>query len=221
VQSGRDHGGATTVAPGAPASHCEGMTRPVARAIALVSLSAALAAGCVTVRTAPPRFRGDWPPIESGPRPTVVLAISGSATDDGWPRDPGPILGPWGMAAERAYRESALFADVSSRGGRADLRVEIQLRGDVRRNGFVSALSYLTLFVIPSADTTDVAVITRVTTASGGQPIGTIEMRGRSWTWYQILLLPFSFFPPESVTPGIVYDLNRQSIEALHARGVF
>ena len=89
------------------------------------------------------------------------------------------------------------------------------------RNGFLSALSYLTLFVIPSADTTDVAVITRVTTASGGQPIGTIEMRGRSWTWYQILLLPFSFFPPESVTPGIVYDLNRQSIEALHTRGVF
>jgi len=188
----------------------------------LALLAAVVATGCVTVRTAPPRFNGDWPPIGSGPRPTVVLNITGRATDSGWPRDPGPILTSWGMATERAYRESALFSDVSARPGRSDLHIEIEVRADVYRNGFFAALAYLTLFVLPTVDTTDIAVTTRVMTANGGQPLGTIEVSGRSQTWYQILLLPFSpLSAPQTVTPAIVYDLNRQSIDALHARGVF
>ena len=85
----------------------------------------------------------------------------------------------------------------------------------------LSAFSYLTLFVIPHVVTTDIAMITRVS-ADGGQPLGTIEVRGRSRTWYQLLLFPFSpFFEPQTVTPSIVYDLNRETISTLHARGVF
>jgi hypothetical protein len=187
-----------------------------------LALLAAVATGCVTVRNAPPSFGGDWPPFASGPRPSIALAISVRATDSGWPRDPGPILGPWGMATERAYRESALFAGVSTQSGRADLRVEVELRADVSRYDVFTALAWLTLFVLPTVDTTNIAVVTRVVTPNGSQSISTIEVSGRSQTWYQILLFPFSpLFPPQAVTPQIVYDLNRQTIDELHARGVF
>lgn len=182
---------------------------------------AMLAAGCVTVRSAPPRFAGAWPPAETGPRPAIALVISGGATVEGWPGDLGPILDRWGAATDRAYRESALFSEVSLGSGRADLRVGVDLRADVQQNGVLTALSYLTLFVLPYVVTTDIAVATRVTTGSG-EPLGTIEVRGRSQTWYEILLLPFApFYEPQAVTPAIVYDLDRQTISALHARGVF
>ena len=81
--------------------------------------------------------------------------------------------------------------------------------------------SYLTLLVLPYVVTTDITVATTVT-ALGGQPLGTIEVSGKARTWYELLLFPFaSVWDPQSVTPEIVYDLNRQTITALHERGVF
>ncbi len=191
------------------------------RTVSLVLVLLVLVAGCATVRSAPPGFAGAWPPAETGPRPAIELVVTGGATVQGWPRDLGAILDRWGTETERAYRESALFSDVSLRPGRSDLRVEVELRADLRQNELLTALSYLTLLVLPHVVTTDIAVATRVTTGSG-DPLGTIEVRGRSRTWYQLLLFPVaSFFEPQSVTPGIVYDLDRETITALHARGVF
>ena len=188
--------------------------------VLLVSL-AALAAGCVSLRSAPPRFADAWPPAQSGPRPTVVLVVTGVAAVDGLPLDPGPILDAWGAQSERAYRESALFSDVLVGRGRGDARVEVALRAELSDIPVLSVLSNLTLLVIPHVDTTDIAMTTRVTSAEG-QPLGTVEVRGRSRTWYQLLLFPFAgLFEPRTVTPEIVYDLNRQTIATLHARGVF
>ena len=192
------------------------------RSVSLAIVPLVFAAACATVRSAPPDFAGVWPPAETGPRPTIELVVTGGATVDGWPRDLGPILDSWGAATERAYRESALFADVLLRPGRSDLRVEVELRADVQQNPFLTTLSYLTLLVLPHVVTTDIAVATRVTTGGSGDPLGTIEVRGRSRTWNQLLLFPVApFFEPQAVTPGIVYDLNRASITALHERGVF
>jgi hypothetical protein len=180
-----------------------------------------LAAGCVTVRSAPPGFTGRWPPAEVGSRPAVLLVVSGTATVDGWPRDLGPILDLWGAATERAYRESGLFSEVLLGKGRGELRVAAQLRAEVSQYTALTALSYLTLLVLPHVVTTDVALVTRVTT-DDGQPLGTIEVRGRSRTWHQLLLFPVApLFEPNTVTPPIVYDLSRETITALHARGVF
>lgn len=180
-----------------------------------------LAAGCVTVRSEPPRFSGPWPPPDTGPRPAIELVVSGSAISDGWPRDLGPILDPWGAATERAYRESALFSEVSVRASRSDVRIEVELRADIRQIPALTAFSYLTLLVLPHVVTSDISMITRATTEAG-QPLGTIEVRGRSRTWHELLLFPVApLFEPQSVTPGIVYDLARESISALHARGVF
>jgi len=178
-------------------------------------------AGCVTVRSEPPGFASPWPPIESGPRPSITLTISGGATDNGWPRDLGPILDRWGMETERAYRESVLFSDVSIEPGRRDLRAAIELRAAMHDLPVLSAFSYLTLLIIPSVVTTDIAMTTRITTPDGA-PLGTIEVRGKSRTWNQLLLFPVApFFEPREVTPAIVYDLNRETISMLHARGVF
>src|SRR5262250_1279085 len=149
------------------------------RTVALWLAMAALFAGCVTVRSAPPSFSDAWPPSETGPRPAIELMVTGGAIEDGFPRDLGPILDLWGAATERAYRESALFSDVSLRPGRSDLRVQVELRADVRQYDFLTALSYLTLLVLPHVITTDIAVATRVTTGSG-EPLGTIEVSGRS-----------------------------------------
>lgn len=189
---------------------------------ALLALGfALLAAGCVTVRSEPPSFSGAWPPPYTGPRPAVELVVSGSAISDGWPRDLGPILDLWGVATERAYRESALFSDVSVRASRSDIRVEVELRADIHQIPVLTAFSYLTLLVLPHVVTTDISMATRVTT-DAGQPLGTIEVQGRSRTWHQLLLFPVApLFEPQSVTPNIVYDLARESISALHARGVF
>jgi hypothetical protein len=182
---------------------------------------AILGAGCVTIRTAPPRFAGPWPPTETGPRPSITLTVTGLATDEGLPRDVGPILGSWGAVTEGAYRESALFSDVSVRGGRGDIRVAVEVRGDVWQYQALTVLSYMTLLIIPYVVTTDITVTTRVTT-SGGQPLDTVQDRGRCRTWYQLPLFPFApFLEPQMVTPGIVYDLDRQAIAELHARGVF
>lgn len=151
----------------------------------------------------------------------MVLVVSGSASVDGWPRDLGPILDLWGAACERAYRESALFSDVSIAEGRGDLRVEIALQGNTRQIDWLTALSYLTFLILPHVVTTDITMATRVT-AADGQPIGTMEVQGRSRTWHQLLLFPIaSIYEPQSVTPEIVYDMNRDTISALHARGVF
>ena len=141
--------------------------------------------------------------------------------ENGWPRDLGPILDLWGAATERAYRESALFADVDLRARRADLRVAVELHADVEQYELFTILSYLTLTVLPNVVTTDIAMTTRASTEDG-QPLGTIEVRGRSRTWWQLLLLPISGIrEPRHVTPEIVYDLARQSITELHDRGVF
>lgn len=184
-------------------------------------LLACLASGCVTVRSAPERFGDVWPPRETGPRPAVVVTVSAGATVDGFPRPVGPILDAWGGETERAYRESALFAEVVTERGRGDLRVDVELRADLHQNELLATLSYLTLLIIPNVETTDIAMMTRVTDADG-QPLGTFEALGRSRTWYQILLFPFAtFFEPRTVTPGIVYDLDRQTISVLHSRGVF
>jgi hypothetical protein len=181
----------------------------------------ALLAGCATFRSAPPDFAGPWPPPETGPRPAIVLVVSGGATMDGWPRDLGPVLDLWGAATERAYRESALFSAVAINEGRGELRVEVELRARIEQYVGLSALSYLTLLVVPHVVTTEIAAVTRVTT-SVEQPLGTFEVQGRSRTWHQLLLFPIApFFEPQAVTPQIVYDLNRETIAALHARGVF
>lgn len=140
---------------------------------------------------------------------------------DGWPRDLGPILDRWGMETERAYRESALFSDVGVDRGRGDLRAKVELRANVEQVPVLAVLSYLTLFIIPNVETTEITVATTINTAQG-EPLGTIEVRGKSRTWYQILLLPVApFLEPKEVTPGIVYDLNRETISTLHERGVF
>jgi hypothetical protein len=189
--------------------------------LALSLVIAALSTGCVTVRSAPPRFAEAWPPAETGPRPAIELVVTGGALEDGLPRDLGPILDLWGAQTDRAYRESALFSDVSLRPGRRDLRVTVELRADVHQIDALTFFSYLTLLVLPHVVTTDIAVATNVRTGDG-QPLGTIEVRGRSHTWYELLLFPVSpFCEPQRVTPDIVYDLNRQTIAALHARGVF
>lgn len=190
------------------------------RTVALPLLLALLGAGCVTVRNAPPRFALTWPPAEGSARRSISLGVAGGATVDGRPSDLGPILDAWGMATERAYQESALFAEVSLRRGRGDLRVAVELRADVSQSDLLTTLSYLTLLVLPHVVTTDITMTTRVETADG-TPLGTVEVHGRSSTWYELLLLPFAFFDPHSVTPGIVYDLDRLTIAALHARGVF
>lgn len=191
------------------------------RTAALPILLALLGASCATVRSAPPRFADPWPPAVTGPRPAIELVVSGSATIDDLPRDLGPILDRWGAATERAYRESALFSDVSLRPGRSDLHVTVELRADVHQIDVVTFFSYLTLLVLPHVVTTDIAVATTVS-AGDAQPLGTIEVRGRSRTWYELLLFPIApFFEPQAVTPEIVYDLNRQTITALHERGVF
>ena len=192
---------------------------------AAICLAFAVLAGCATYRAEPPRFAGAWPPTESGPRPSIALEITGSAIQDGFPRDLGPILDQWGFVTERGYRESALFSDVSIDRGRsdphADLRAQIELRAIVEENPVLAAFSYLTLLVIPNVETTDIAVITRISTARG-EPLGTIEGHGKSRTWYWLLLLPISpFSEPRTVTPAIVYDLNRDAISTLHERGVF
>jgi len=180
-----------------------------------------LLSGCVTVRSEPPRFSGTWPPLETGPRPAVALTVTGGAMLDGYPSDLGPILDRWGVETERAYRESALFSDVSLEGGRSDLRAAVELRATQTQYPALAAFAYLTLFIIPNVEVTEIAVATRITTVQG-EPLGTVEVHGKSRTWYQILLLPFSpFFEPKNVTPGIVYDLNREAISTLHARGVF
>jgi hypothetical protein len=84
-----------------------------------------------------------------------------------------------------------------------------------------SPRSYLTLLIIPNMTTTDIAMVTRVTTGSD-QPLGTIEVQGRSRTWYQILLFPIApVYEPQAVTPEIVYDMSRETITTLHARGIF
>jgi hypothetical protein len=191
------------------------------RTIALIAAIATFGTGCVTLRSAPPRFAGPWPPTQSGPRPAIVLTVTGLASDEGVPRDVGPILSSWGAATEGAYRESALFSSVSVRGGRGDIRVDVEVRGDVWQYQALTVFSYLTLLIIPYVVTTDITVTTRVTT-NGGQPLSTVQERGRSRTWYQLpLFLVAPLFEPSTVTPGIVYDLDRQSIADLHARGVF
>jgi hypothetical protein len=183
---------------------------------------AVLISACATFRSAPPEFSGAWPPIDGGPRPAIVLVVSGSATVDGWPRDPGPVLDLWGAASERAYRESALFSDVSVAEGRGDLRVEIAIQAHTHQVEVLTALSYLTLLVLPHVVTTDIAVVTRVVADDDEPAIGTMEVRGRSRTWHQLLLFPIaSLYEPAAVTPEIVYDLNRETISTLHARGVF
>ena len=188
---------------------------------ALAGSLAMCVGGCVTVRSEPPRFAEAWPPPGTGSRPAILLVVTGVATADGFRRDPGPILDAWGQAAERAYRESALFSDVAVGRGRGDARVEVEVRAELDEIPVLSFFSYLTLLVIPSVETTEIAVTTRVS-AGEGQPISTVEVRGRSRTWYQLLLFPFApFFEPRTVTPGIVYDLNRQTIAMLRARGVF
>ena len=190
------------------------------RSLVFSALFATLS-GCVTVRSAPARFSGTWPPAVTGSRPSVVLNVTGAAMVYGWPRDLGPILPVWGAACERAYRESALFSDVAIARGRAVLRIDIELRAEQSENDFLTFLSYLTLLVIPNVETTDIAMVTSVSTTEG-QPLGTVETHGRSRTWYQLLLFPFSSsFEPRSVTPDIVYDLSREAITTLHDRGVF
>jgi hypothetical protein len=187
----------------------------------LLAAALAVLSGCVTVRSAPEPFAGAWPPTVSGPRPSIVLVVRGDAQEYGWPRDLGPILPLWGAASERAYRESALFSDVAVARGRAELRIDIELHAQLYQYPVLTFFSYLTLLIIPSVDTTDIAMVTRVTGADG-QPIGTVETHGRSRTWYQLLLFPFSgTFEPRAVTPAIVYDLNREAITILHDRGVF
>lgn len=147
--------------------------------------------------------------------------VTGAAVVYGWPRDLGPILPVWAAACERAYRESALFSDVAIARGRAELRIDIELRAEQSENDFLTVLSYLTLFVILNVETTDIVMVTNVSTADG-QPLGTVQTQGRSRTWYQLLLFPFSSsFEPQSVTPDIVYDLSREAIATLHDRGVF
>ena len=189
-------------------------------ALILTALFATLS-GCVTVRSAPARFGGAWPPAVVGSRPSVVLMVTGATMVYGWPRDLGPILPVWGAAYERAYRESALFSDVAIAHGRAELRVDIELRAEQSQNDFLTFLSYLTLLVIPNVETTDIAMVTNVSTVDG-QPLGTVQTSGRSRTWYQLLLFPFSSsFEPRSVTPDIVYDLSREAIATLHDRGAF
>jgi hypothetical protein len=200
--AGNGHGGGTVV-----------------RKILLVLLLSC--AGCVTVRSEPPDFTQPWPPPGIGTRPAIELIVTGAATYGGLPRDVGPILGDWVVVTERAYRESALFTDILPPGQRADIRVDVSLLAEVHEYPPLSFLSYLTLFVIPHVVTTEITMTTRVT-ADRSQPLGTIEVRGRGRTWYQLLLFPFApFFEPQIVTPEIVYDLNRETISALHARGVF
>lgn len=190
------------------------------RAFVFAGLLATLA-GCVTVRSEPPRFAGAWPPAAVGSRPSVVLVVSGAAVVYGWQRDLGPILDLWGAACERAYRESALFSDVEIARGSGQLTVSIQLRAEQSQNDFLTFLSYITLLVIPSVETTDITMVTTVSTAEG-QPLGTVQTHGRSRTWYQLLLFPFSSaFEPRSITPEIVYDLSREAIATLHDRGTF
>ena len=190
------------------------------RALSAVSLAACLA-GCVAVRSEPPQFAGPWPPPETGPRPTITLTVTGGAFVEGYPTDLGPILDRWGVETERAYRESALFSEVSIDRGRSDVRANIELRATLEQYPALAFFSYLTLLVIPNVETTDIVVSTRIVTAQG-EPLGTVEVHGKSRTWYELLLFPFApFFEPKQVTPGIVYDLNREAISTLHDRGVF
>src|SRR5262245_25771406 len=187
----------------------------ILRLLTLV-LAPAFAISCATFRSSPPAFDTPWPPIDSGPRPTIDLVVSGNANVDGWPRDLGPVLDLWGAASERAYRESALFSAVSVNGQQGEVRAEITLNATVRQNDFFAVLSYLTLLVLPYVQTTDISMVTRVT-AGGGQPLSTIEVQGQSRTWYQLLLFPVAqVFEPQAVTPQIVYDMNRQTITELH-----
>jgi hypothetical protein len=182
---------------------------------------AALLAGCATYRAEPPRFTGAWPPSQIGPRPTIMLDVTGNAWENGYPRQLGQILDQWGYATERAYRESALFSDVSVARGRTDIRAQIELRATLEQNPVLAAFSYLTLLVIPNVETTDIGLITRVDTANG-EPLGTVEVHGKARTWYWLPLFPIApFSEPRTVTPSIVYDLNRDSINILHERGVF
>jgi hypothetical protein len=189
------------------------------RSLLALALSLTLA-GCVTVRSSPPDFDQPWPPLVPGSRPAIELVVSGVSVEYEVPRDLGPILDDWGSVTERAYRESGLFSDVAI-GERRDLRVNVDLRAEINQNRFLAALSYTTLLIIPHVVTTDITLTTRVTDDSG-RPLGTMEVQGRSRTWHQFLLFPASsFFEPRTVTPAIVYDLNRETIDALHARGIF
>jgi hypothetical protein len=187
----------------------------------IVALALLGASGCATFRSLPDDFTSPWPPADTGPRPVVDLVVTGDATANGWPRDIGPILDLWGAATERAYRESALFSAVSVNDRHGDIRVEVALHANTRHNDFFTALSYLTLLIIPNVTTTDIAMVTRVTTGND-QPLGTVEVQGRSRTWYQILLFPIAaVYEPQAVTPEIVYDMSRETITTLHARGIF
>lgn len=151
----------------------------------------------------------------------MVLVVSGGATQDGWPRDLGPVLDLWGSATERAYRESGLFSEVAVNEGRGDLRIQVELHATTDQYVALTVLSYLTLFVIPHVVTTEIALVTKVS-AGDRQPLGTFEVRGRSRTWHQILLFPIApLFEPQAVTPEIVYDLNRETISNMHARGIY
>lgn len=197
---------------------CSGATRWCRGAVWALAV---MASGCVTYRVDPPRFAGPWPPSEGGPRPAVRLTVSAGAIVDGAPRDVGPILDLWGAETERAYRESALFSDVALRPRRADVDVDVEIHAEVQQSVWLAVLSYLTFTVVPNVITTDLVMITRASDAEG-QPLGTVEVRGRSRTIWQLLLFPFSpSHEPRQVTPGIVYDLDRQSIAELHSRGVF
>src|SRR5262249_35063718 len=105
--------------------------------------------------------------------------------------------------------------------GRSEIRAQVELRATLEQNPVLAAFSYLTLLVLPNVETNDIALITRISTASG-EPLGTVEVHGKSRTWYRLPLFPIApFSEPRAVTPALVYDLNRDAISTLHERGVF
>lgn len=187
----------------------------------LAAATLAAVAGCVTVRSAPPRVAAPWPPPLPASRGSVALVVAGGARIDNLGRDLGPILPLWREAIERAYRESGQFSSVTPGLGSADLHVDVEVRAEVSQPQALALVSAMTLFLIPTVATTEITLDTRVRNAAG-EPIGTSQLRGESQTWSQVLLLPVSpFFQQKDVTPPIVYDLARTSIDDLRRGGAF
>lgn len=184
--------------------------------LALVLLS--INTGCITYREGQLPPITHWPPEANTVKPSISLAVSGKAFDNGQELD---VLGAemvhnGKMMALRAYQDSDLFSDVKVGTAETDLRAEINITDRGEGNSAIPYVSGFTMGLVPCS-ASDAFTVSTTLKDRQGTTISTFQKQETSTLWIQLFLV-FAM-PFRSAEEHPIYDLNRATILEAQAKG--
>lgn len=195
------------------------MTHMLRVFIALLGLF--LLTGCAGFRSGETADLGAWPTAQEH-KPSLRYVVQGKIEQNGTTASVAPAsVKAWSDIAGKAYKDSALFSQVTEGFGDADILAEVKVTDGGTYNAALAFISGFTFLAIP-ATANDVIMMETTYRDRQGNELAGIKKQDSVRTWMHILLIPGLFIAnPIGKINEVHYDNHKASILAAHERGVF